>query len=124
MKPEQYDDPIDQLLHNARDATPVTTMLAARVLADAARVQADAAAHAQAPTRAPRRFGWWSEMRVALGGWPGLSGVTLAAFAGLALGIVAPDLVDGLSGGQIGIWTGDLGSLPEIGLLWEEASDV
>ena len=50
--------------------------------------------------------------------------MTLAGVAGLALGILAPDLVDGLSGGQIGLWTGDLGELPEVGLLWEEAGDV
>ncbi|WP_439137935.1 hypothetical protein [Roseicyclus sp.] len=120
MTIERDADQFDQLLRQARGGEPVSSALSARVLADAAMVQA--AMH-PAPPRQPR-FGWLAQISAALGGWPALSGVTLAGIAGLTLGILAPDLVDGLSGGQIGVWTGDLGALPEIGLLWEDASDV
>lgn len=124
MTTEPNDEQLDQLLQSARDAVPVSAALDARVLADAAMVQAMLRA-APPPQPQPRTWlGWLAEIRAALGGWPGLSGVTLAGVAGLALGILAPDLVDGLSGGQIGLWTGDLGALPEVGLLWEEAGDV
>ena len=121
MTVERDEEQLDQLLQSARAAVTVPDTLVARVLADAARVQATMQAAPPQPRKGP---GWLAEIRAALGGWPGLSGVTLAGVAGLAFGIFAPDLVDGLSGGQIGVWTGDLGSLPEIGLLWEEGGDV
>lgn len=123
MTTEPNDEQLDQLLRSARDAVPVSATLEARVMADAAMVQATMRA-APAARGARTGLGWLAEIRGALGGWPGLSGVTLAGIAGLALGIFAPDLIDGLSGGQIGLWSGDLGTLPEIGLLWEEGGDV
>lgn len=120
MTIERDEDQFDQLLREARGGEPVSAALSARVLADAAMVQA---AMQAVPPRQSRR-GWLAQMIEALGGWPALSGVTLAGIAGLTLGILAPDLVDGLSGGQIGVWTGDLGAVPEIGLLWEDSGDV
>ena len=121
MTVERDEEQLDQLLQSARGAVRLPETLSARVLADAAMVQTTLRA---APPQPRIGLGWLAEIRAALGGWPGLSGVTLAGVAGLALGILAPDLVDGLSGGQIGLWTGDLGALPEVGLLWEEAGDV
>lgn len=121
MTIERDSDPVDDLLRAARGGQPVPPDLHARVLADAAMVQAGL--QARPAPRSPRRQ-WLAEIAAALGGWPGLSGVTLAGVAGLALGLFAPDLVDGLSGGQIGILTGDLGAMPEIGLLWEDLGDV
>lgn len=120
MTVDRDDDALDQVLRSARGATPVSDALLARVLADAAMVQADMIA----PLPNPARAGWFAGLSAALGGWPALSGVTLAGFIGLAIGVMAPDLVDGLVGGQIGVWSGDTGALPEVGLLWEEASDV
>lgn len=119
----QADAVLAGLLREARDAVPVSAALSARVLADAQLVQAEAAiARAAAPV--PARAGRFARFRMALGGWPALSGVTLAGMIGLALGFAAPDLVDTLSGGQIGILSGDLGAVPEIGQLWEVAGDV
>ena len=120
MTADRDEGRLDRLLQDARGAEPVSDALMARVLADAAMVQA-AAARRPVPRAAP---GWIARMLGTLGGWPAVSGVTLAGVAGLAFGILAPDLVDGLSGGQIGIWSGDTGMLPEIGLLWEEGFDV
>jgi hypothetical protein len=120
MTIDRDDDALDQVLRGARAGEPVGDALLARVLADAAMVQAEMTA----PRPAQARGGWFAGLSSALGGWPALSGVTLAGFVGLAIGFLAPDVVDGLSGGQIGIWFGEPGTLPEIGLLWEEAGDV
>lgn len=120
MTADRDEERLERLLQEARGAEPVSDALMARVLADAAMVQT-AAARRPRPRAEP---GWIARLLGALGGWPAVSGVTLAGVAGLTFGFVAPDLVDGLSGGQIGIWSGDTGILPEIGLLWEEGGDV
>jgi hypothetical protein len=96
--------------------------LFARVLADAAAVQD--AMRPQPVSPPSRPSGWMAQITAALGGWPGISGVTAAGITGLALGFLAPDLVDTLSGGQIGVWSDDLGTIPEITLVWEDAGDV
>lgn len=125
MTADQDDDRLEALLQAARGAEPVDEALFARVLADAEGVQQALRPQPVLPLRRAGSWpGFWAQISDALGGWPGLSGVTAAGVAGLALGFFAPDLVDGLSGGQIAIWSGDLGTIPEIGLLWEDAGDV
>ncbi len=125
MKTDHDDDRLAPYWSAARGGGSVPDALMARVLADAARVQATGlAAGRQTPVAARRSDGLLAGLRQLLGGWPAVSGVTLAGVTGLALGLLVPDLVDGLSGGQIGIWSGAAGALPEIGLLWAEGDDV
>jgi hypothetical protein len=99
----------------------------ARVLADAARVQAERAAVSAAPAPVPRA-GWLGALVQTIGGWPAVSGVALAGLAGLVIGFAVPDLVDSWSGGQIWTLSGGAGTVPEIGALWdgtwEEMGDV
>lgn len=121
MTADRDEERLLEMLRAARGAEDVPDALMARVLADAARVQAEAM---RPPLPVARRGGWFGALWQGMGGWPALSGVTMAGIAGLALGFLAPDLVDGLSGGQIGLWTGTTGNLPEIGLLWVEGGDV
>lgn len=58
--------------------------LAARMLDDAARVQAGRSAPAASKPRI------WTQLQVALGGWPGLSGLVAASAAGLWIGFAPP----------------------------------
>lgn len=120
MMADRDEDRLTEMLHAARGAEAVPDALMARVLADAARLQAEALR----PPVPLARGGWFAGLWQGMGGWPALSGVTMAGIAGLALGFLAPDLVDGFSGGQIGLWWGTTGNLPEIGLLWVEGGDV
>lgn len=125
MTTDHDDDRLAPFWTAARGGGSVPDALMARVLADAARVQATRPAPPPQPAvAAPRHDGLLAGLRQVFGGWPALSGVTLAGVTGLALGLLAPDLVDGLSGGQIGIWSGATGTLPEIGLLWAEGDNV
>lgn len=116
---------LDALLAEARGRTLPTDDLVARVLADASRVQAEGRAAPPLPTP---RTGALRGLIAALGGWPAVSGVTLAGIAGLAVGLAAPDLVDTWSGGQIWTLAGGGGTMPEMGALWdgtwEESGDV
>lgn len=125
MTIERDDAALDAVLAAARGATVPPDDLVARVLADAARVQAELR---PAPAPAPRRDGWVQGLVAGMGGWRAVSGVTLAGVAGLAMGFAAPDLVDAWSGGQIWALSGGAGTMPEIGALWdgawEELGDV
>jgi hypothetical protein len=115
---------LEALLQSARLADQPKDDLLARVLADADRVQAGFAATTPSPQAPPQRAGprgWLSGVMAAMGGWPAVSGVTLAGVTGLVVGFAAPDLVDGWSGGQIWTWSGGGGSVPEIGALWDAA---
>ncbi|MEY3004595.1 MAG: hypothetical protein RLZZ491_1771 [Pseudomonadota bacterium] len=125
MTAEQDDDDVlGPFLRAGRAGEPVSDALMARVLADAASVQAQLAPAPPGRPAGPARGGWWAAIQAALGGPPAIAGVTLAGLAGLLIGILVPDVVDGLSGGQIGVWSAGAGALPEIGLLWEEGGDV
>lgn len=66
--------------------------LAARILADAATVQAaqTAGSERRLPTRGP---GFWAQLRGALGGWPGLGGLATACAAGVWIGLAPPDFL-------------------------------
>ena len=128
MTIERDDGELEAAFRAARGAAIPPEDLVSRVLADAARVQAQAMG-GSAPAAAPvRKGGWMRDLVSGLGGWPAVSGVTLAGVAGLAMGFAAPDLVDGWSGGQIWALTGGGGTMPEIGALWdgawEEVGDV
>jgi hypothetical protein len=111
----ETDRELDTLLSEAGKIPPAPD-LAARVLADAATIQAQAARAAPArrrggPLRSPPR------LVAALGGWGGFGGVTAAGLVGLAIGFWSPEAVDALSGGQFwmltsgGAWTPDLAEL-------------
>ena len=121
MATEPEKDGLEAVFAAARGAERPGDDLVARVMADAAAVQAEASAAPPAPTSAG---GVWSGVLSALGGWPGLSGVTAAGVAGLVLGFWAPDVVDSLSGGQLWLISGGAGTMPELGMLWAEAGDV
>jgi len=125
MTGDRDDAAMDALLRGARGADTPGEDLVARVLADAAQVQAARAM----PVAAPRSGGgWFSGLVQSFGGWPAVSGVTLAGVTGLLIGFSAPDLVDSWSGGQIWSLSGGAGTMPEIGALWdgtwEETGDV
>lgn len=122
MATEPEDARLEALFAAAREAERPGDDLVARVLADAAMVQA-AARPALSPSPV-QRGGVWAGILSALGGWPGLSGVTAAGVAGLVIGLWAPDVVDSLSGGQLWLLTGGGGTMPEMGMLWAEAGDV
>jgi hypothetical protein len=125
MTIDRDDARLDALLAEARGGTSPSDDLVARVLADAARVQAET--RPAPPVPAPRP-GHLRGLIAALGGWPAVSGVTLAGITGLAVGLAAPDLVDSWSGGQIWTLSGGGGTMPEMGALWdgtwEEGGDV
>jgi hypothetical protein len=120
MADKRHQDDLDRIFAHARAQQPGPE-LAARVLADAAAVQT---ARAAPPAPTPRRGGWFAGALGAIGGWPGLSGVTAAGVLGLSIGLYAPDLVDTVSGGQIWSLTGGLSVTPDIGSLGVEVGDV
>lgn len=128
MTSERDDAALDALFDTARQAAAPPEALVARVLADAHRVQAESRALTAPPAPPARRSGLFGRWIAALGGWPAVSGVTLAGVAGLALGFAAPDVVDSWSGGQIWTLSGGAGTMPEMGALWdgtwEEGGDV
>jgi hypothetical protein len=121
MATEPEDDRLEALFSEAREAVRPGDDLVARVLADAAAVQAAGKPLQPLPAA---RGGGWSGLVSALGGWPALSGVTAAGLVGLALGFWAPEAIDSLSGGQLWLLSGGGGTMPEIGMLWAEAGDV
>jgi len=85
---------LDDLFAAARGAEVPGDDLVARVLADAAAVQADTVA-------APSGGGWMSGLLSGVGGWFGAGGLVAATTAGLLIGVYAPDTVDGILGGQL-----------------------
>jgi hypothetical protein len=127
MTTDRDDVDLEALLRAAHPADMPGDDLVARVLADAARVQAERAAVSAAPAPVPRR-GWLGALVQTIGGWPAVSGVALAGLTGLVIGFAVPDLVDSWSGGQIWTLSGGGGTVPEIGALWdgtwEEMGDV
>ncbi|MBO9453525.1 hypothetical protein J7426_24920 [Tropicibacter sp. R16_0] len=62
--------------------------LSARMLADAAQVQAEFLAPEPAA-----RVSLWSQLRAGLGGWSGLSGLATACAAGVWIGLAPPDFL-------------------------------
>lgn len=120
MRPDDSDPDLDALFDAVRQARPPAD-LTERVLRDAAGVQD--ALRASMPVRAPAGRGGFGRLLSALGGWPGLSGVTAAGVFGLALGFAAPDLLDQLSVGGA-LWGGGGGWAPDLADLAVEFGDV
>jgi len=83
---------LEDILALVRDVERPSNDLVARVLADAAAVQAAAAAPAPVRSR-----GWFQTS----GGWLGAGGLVAAAATGLFIGVAAPDRVDNAFGGQL-----------------------
>lgn len=99
-------DELSDLLAAAREAEAPSDALMARVLTDAAAVQAELSAPAVAPPRA-RPGGWLS----GIGGWRGAGGLVAATVTGLMIGVYAPDSIDALLSGQLsarGLIEGDI----------------
>ena len=85
-------DGLDAYFDAARGHPRPSDDLVARVLADAAAVQA---APADRPAPRPARPGFWE----AIGGWVAISGLAVASAAGVAIGVSLPSMIDvGTSG--------------------------
>ncbi len=118
MQSEPQETDLDRLFADAADDMP-SDQLMARVLADASAVQAKARPAVAATPPTP----WWREVLDAIGGWPTLSGATAAGVMGVMIGIYAPDLVDGLSGGQLLDFSDSYSVAPDLGgLAWEDGN--
>lgn len=104
--PLEPDAALDALFDAARAPAAPSDALLARVLADAAAVQAEIAPQAPGPSHDPAAGpeltgSVWAEIRAGLGGWLGLGGLAAAGLAGLTLGVALPGELDALAGGQI-----------------------
>lgn len=118
---KKAEETLDALFAEARRVEPDADLVA-RVLADAEAVQRETARPPLQPARAGvlRRPPAWI---AALGGWGGFGGVTAAGLVGLAVGFWSPDMIDGLSGGQL--WTLSGGGVsPDLTALALENGDV
>ncbi len=81
---------LDDLFAEAkRQAPDVSGDLRARILEDAAKIQAARALHAPYVTRP----GFLSRLFNSVGGWGGLGGLAMATMAGLWIGFANPTLV-------------------------------
>ncbi len=77
-----------------RAGAELPAALTARMLADAARVQADQATPApQRPTGRDAVAGRLWQLVRALGGWPAMGGLAAACAAGVWLGVAPPDFL-------------------------------
>ena len=88
---------LENLFAEARGAEVPGDDLVARVLADAAAVQAGPV-QAPAPVRSGGAMAGWLS---SIGGWVGAGGLVVATSAGLLIGVYAPDSVDAALGGQL-----------------------
>lgn len=87
----EQNDELEALFAQARqdrDALPIG--LSARMMADAAQVQAELARPVVQPEPAPGR---WAQFKALMGGWPGLSGLATACAVGVWIGISPPAFV-------------------------------
>jgi len=92
------DDMIDDLLAQARGADPAPSdALMARVLADAAAVQAASAQPEPVPVQS-----LWDRAMDAIGGWPALSGLAAATVAGVWIGVAPPATVSDFTAALVG----------------------
>ncbi|UXX82809.1 hypothetical protein [Roseovarius pelagicus] len=97
---DHEDKMLEDCFAAARQAAPEPdSALLARVMADARQVQSRS-------QRAPRRVGLWARLRLELGGWPAVAGLSAAALTGLWIGISPPDGVLTAAEGYLGAGTG------------------
>lgn len=117
-------DDLDRLLAGLaavpRDASD---QLVTRILGDADRVQRDAAAGRRAGgTASPgAHAGFWARLVQAVGGAGAVAGLGTAAVAGVALGVLQPASLSGVTAavwGETATMSVDL--LPDTGDLWTE----
>lgn len=86
---------LDTLFAEARDAAPMLSDgLAARIMADAARVSAKPAPALAPPPRPSALQSLWD----AIGGWPAAAGLMTAAVTGLTIGLSATTSLEPLTG--------------------------
>lgn len=117
------DAELDRLLAElGRTPTPVPDALMARVLDDAAAVQAARAAQPAVERLArPARASWWQRLTEAVGGRGVLAGLGSVAVAGLMLGFVQPaplaDVTDAVWGQTVDV---SVELLPAADDLWAE----
>ena len=124
MTHDQDDTGLDALFAQARGDSPSADLMA-RVMADAAAVQADVPERPVADTPRPEKGPWLAALLGALGGWSAVSGITAAGVMGRAVGLYSPDTVVGLLDSEslsLGIGTYDF--TPDMGDLWTEDGDV
>lgn len=122
MTYKHEDDALDALFAQAKETSPRPDLMA-RVLADAADVQAEATV-VHAPV-SPPRDSWLAGLLGALGGWSAISGITAAGVVGLAVGLYSPDAVAGLLDADgLSLGTGMYDVTPDVGDLWTEDGDV
>lgn len=109
MMDDRKDDAnLDLFFQAARDVQSPGDDLTARVLADAALVQAGLAASVAAAASADAARPAWLE---ALGGWFAVSGLAAACAMGVMMGVVLPTALEaGLDGG-LGVLLGDEASV-------------
>lgn len=121
MATNRDDDAFDALIAEARADRPGPDLMA-RVLADAAEVQA---AQTGPRVAAPARQSWLAGALGAVGGWGAASGIVAAGVMGLAVGFYAPDEIDLWLGGDT-LSFGETGYAitPDLGELWTEGDDV
>ena len=101
MMTDPKDNFVDDLFAQARDQTITPSDdLMARVMADA-----DAALPQTAAVQPAASGGFFASLLDALGGWPVLSGVAAAGFAGLWVGLAPPDTVEGWAADILGTTT-------------------
>ena len=94
-------DLLEALLEEARQDQPtLPDDLSARILADAADVQARQAAALAVPpaqnpaaTFAASAIGMWRQFRAAVGGWPAMGGMAAACAVGLWIGLAPPSFL-------------------------------
>ena len=114
---------LDAAFAAARDAQPEPSdALMARIMADAAAVQAGRVAAVRPSARRARRG---AKVLALLGGWPALGGLVTATVAGVWLGLNPPPQMENLTFSYLGVETGpviDTSAERVLGLLDEEGT--
>ena len=103
---------LDELFSRARAAAPEPDpALLARIVADAQAVdqlrRAPVRPEQVRPAARPERTGWFVSVLAALGGWPAMGSLTVAAVAGLWIGVAPPDSLAAVTGAFGGVIWGD-----------------
>lgn len=113
-KPDPFGDAeMEALFHAARDTAPAPSeALVTRILDDAA-------ANRPRPA-AVQRQGWLGQMLDAIGGWPAAAGLAAATVAGVTIGVVTPEALEGLSNGYLSVGTDAGDFLPSYAALLDE----